>query len=870
MATEQSSSPPPAAPSPIFSGALIGILVRLGALALIDAFAIWFVSALVGQEEIILAGFITVITLGVNAVFLIDGLYPYRWFSPGLALLILVLIYPTVFTVYVAFTNYRTGNLLTRTQTEEVFDDRLYLPEEAPVYEWYAFRSTDDADTYGLWLIPVVEGAGETMFAEEGAVTLETEIDLTGYEVDEDGVPSGLPGWERLERREVFRIADSTLSTIEFGEAGNVIKFNPKNTQQAGEFQQRYTFNNDGSMFDEEWGVWYEPDDGTFMPVAGPYMDEEGNVAIAQTDRAGNTLYVAPLTRYTLDPAGTLLDTETEVLYDLNSGGEAVQGPFISRAGQIAIDGTLAEPLDQYALNDDGTLRDTDTDVVYTVEDGQYVPGAGPLTSKDDRVAINGDAAVPLEAYTFADARLTEVESGIVYEWNGDAFAPVEGPFTDADGNVLEEEDGDPVAALAQFTLNDDGTLFDVDADVLYELQDGVFTPIDAPFTDAEGALYYGATTVLPLTPYELQDDATLLNTATDVVYEAQDGVYTPISAPYQDQEGQLAFSAEIVPPMVRYELQDDGTLYDTQKRFTFELDMEGVLQPIDGPFRDADGQVLDTVALDEVRPGYYVVIGMENFKQLVTDERIRGPFVRVFTWTFAHAFFSVFLTFWLGLFLALLLNVKFTPGRAVLRTALLVPYAIPAFISVLIWRGLLNDNLGVINKVLVDILPISEGPRWRTDPMWVKLAILTIQLWLGFPYMMLITTGALQSIPGDIYEASRVDGASAYQQFRFLTLPMLLVAVGPLLIASFAFNFNNFTIVELFAEGGPPQSPDTPAGHSDILITYTYALAFGSGRGADYGFASTISIVIFVIVAVITFFNFRFTQSWEEISENV
>jgi ABC-type sugar transport system permease subunit len=193
-----------------------------------------------------------------------------------------------------------------------------------------------------------------------------------------------------------------------------------------------------------------------------------------------------------------------------------------------------------------------------------------------------------------------------------------------------------------------------------------------------------------------------------------------------------------------------------------------------------------------------------------------------------------------------------------------------PAFISVLVWRGLLNEHLGVVNKAIETIFGVENGPRWFSDPMWVKLGILLIQLWLGFPYMMLITTGALQSIPGDIYEAARVDGANAFQQFRHLTLPLLLVAVGPLLIASFAFNFNNFTLIELFAQGGPPISPDTPAGHSDILITYTYALAFGSGRGADYGFASTISIVIFLIVATITFFNFRFTRQWEEISENV
>ena len=187
-----------------------------------------------------------------------------------------------------------------------------------------------------------------------------------------------------------------------------------------------------------------------------------------------------------------------------------------------------------------------------------------------------------------------------------------------------------------------------------------------------------------------------------------------------------------------------------------------------------------------------------------------------------------------------------------------------------LVWKGLLNEQLGVINKFLTSLPFIDVGPRWTSNAGWVKVAILLIQLWLGFPYMMLITTGALQSLPGDIYEAARVDGANAFQQFRHLTLPMLLVAVGPLLIASFAFNFNNFTIVELFNKGGPPISPDQPAGHSDILITYTYELAFGSGRGADYGFASTISLVIFLMVALITFFNFRFTQSWEEISENV
>jgi ABC-type sugar transport system permease subunit len=533
------------------------IVFRLVALAAIDAFAIWFVSKLASDEEWILAGFLTMITLGINAAFLIDGLYPYRWFAPGLALLLLMLIYPTVYTIYVAFTNYRDGNLLTRSQAEEVLQKPVYLSPDSVTYSWTAFRSTEDSNAYGLWLIPDKEGAGDVIFATSGQITPASAIDLGEYELDEDSIPTGLPGYQRLSKGDVFKIMDSVLSKIQFGEPDNIIQLNPARIQQAGVFRQKYVVNSDGSLYDNETGVTYEAKQGTYTPVSGPNM--------------------------------------------------------------------------------------------------------------------------------------------------------------------------------------------------------------------------------------------------------------------------------------------------------------------VDGKVVDAEGKPLPVI-----RPGYYVVTGLSNFKRLVQNDRIRGPFVRVFIWTFAHAFFTVFLTFWFGLFMAILLNAKFTPGRGALRTLLLVPYSLPAFISVLVWKGLLNEQLGVINKSITNVLGVDNGPKWTSSPTWVKIGILLIQLWLGFPYMMLVCTGALQSIPGDIYEAARVDGANVLQQFRHLTLPLLLVAVGPLLIASFAFNFNNFTIVELFNKGGPPISPDSPAGHSDILITYTYELAFGSGRGADYGFAATISLVIFFIVAIITFFNFRFTQSWEEISENV
>jgi ABC-type sugar transport system permease subunit len=287
---------------------------------------------------------------------------------------------------------------------------------------------------------------------------------------------------------------------------------------------------------------------------------------------------------------------------------------------------------------------------------------------------------------------------------------------------------------------------------------------------------------------------------------------------------------------------------------------------------------ILDPASVDEdiaadlpaaLSPGYYVVIGLDNFERLLTNERLFAPFVRIFIWTITHAFFSVLLTFTMGLALALLMNDTHMPQRKLLRSLILIPYAIPAFISTVVWRGMFDPNLGIINEALEPLF--GSAPNWYTDGNAARFAILMIQMWLGFPYMMLICTGALQALPSDIYEAAEVDGASAFQRFRRITLPLLLVAVGPLLIASFAFNFNNFTVIELFNSGGPAiANSAVPAGHTDILITYTYAQAFGGDGGADYALASAISVFIFIIVAAITIFNFRFTKSWEAVSENV
>jgi ABC-type sugar transport system permease subunit len=261
--------------------------------------------------------------------------------------------------------------------------------------------------------------------------------------------------------------------------------------------------------------------------------------------------------------------------------------------------------------------------------------------------------------------------------------------------------------------------------------------------------------------------------------------------------------------------------------------------------------------------PGFPVSVGLNNFTKIFTNEAIRGPFVTIFMWTFIWAALSVVETFVLGLLLAITMNSPNVPLQRILRVLLIVPYALPAFITVKIWVGLLNPVLGFIGTVW--------NPGWFTDPFWAKVGILMVNLWLGYPYMFLITLGALQSIPGDIYEAAKVDGASGLRQFRRITLPLLLVSIGPLLIGSFAFNFNNFAIIDLYNEGGPPiPGSGTPAGYTDILISYTYRIAFGGGRGNDYGLAAAISIIIFLIVAAVTIFNFRYTGQLEEVSENV
>ena len=271
-----------------------------------------------------------------------------------------------------------------------------------------------------------------------------------------------------------------------------------------------------------------------------------------------------------------------------------------------------------------------------------------------------------------------------------------------------------------------------------------------------------------------------------------------------------------------------------------------------DGSFLSEDGSRL--------AQGWKVGVGFDNFTRVFTNDTIRGSFLRIVAWNFAFAIGTVVITFALGMLVAIALNNPLMRGRTIYRSLIILPYAMPGVAMYLVWREMFNKDFGLINRLLgIDL-------NWFGTTASSMFAILLIQLWLGYNYMFLVITGALQSIPSDLVEAAGVDGAKPFYAFRTITFPLLLVALAPLLITSFAFNFNNFSAIFLTSRGGP-FPPDNPsAGSTDLLITYTYRLAFG-GSGADYGFAAAVSVLIFLIVATVSIVSFRRTQALEEIN---
>lgn len=269
----------------------------------------------------------------------------------------------------------------------------------------------------------------------------------------------------------------------------------------------------------------------------------------------------------------------------------------------------------------------------------------------------------------------------------------------------------------------------------------------------------------------------------------------------------------------------------------------------------------------DAAHDGYsnlFSWVGLRNFNELLNFGKggLGLAFGEILSWTLMWSFFATFSNYFLGMFVAMLINKKGIKLKKFWRTALVMTIAIPQFVS-LLYVGKLFDSSGIVGDVLYkipfvhDFLRANNYTSLWDSPTWSKVLVIVINIWVGIPYVMLQATGILMNIPADLYESSRVDGASPWQQYVRITLPYMLFVTGPSLLTSFVGNLNNFNVIFLLTGGNPLNTEVGSAGgasigHTDLLITWLYKIALGSAQSKYYT-ASVIGILIFVVCAVLS-----------------
>ncbi|MDI6807573.1 MAG: sugar ABC transporter permease [Candidatus Eisenbacteria bacterium] len=228
--------------------------------------------------------------------------------------------------------------------------------------------------------------------------------------------------------------------------------------------------------------------------------------------------------------------------------------------------------------------------------------------------------------------------------------------------------------------------------------------------------------------------------------------------------------------------------------------------------------------------------IGLAHYKSIITEQALYKVFWKTVVWTAVNVFFHVSI----GVFLAVVMN-QALRGKSALRAFLILPWAVPQYICALTWKGMFNYQYGSVNLILQKWFGLQPIP-WFSDATWAFIAPMITNIWLGFPFMMIVALGGLQSIPKEYYEAASVDGASAFAKFREITLPLLRPILVPATILGTIWTFNNLNVIWLVTEGGKP------ADETHILVTYVYKAAFAYYR---YGYAAAFSFVIFLILLV-------------------
>jgi ABC-type sugar transport system permease subunit len=293
---------------------------------------------------------------------------------------------------------------------------------------------------------------------------------------------------------------------------------------------------------------------------------------------------------------------------------------------------------------------------------------------------------------------------------------------------------------------------------------------------------------------------------------------------------------------------------YDSTADTFTDMRSNEVYQAVRGTYTSASGKTLI--------PGFMVNIGLDNYIRFLGNPGYLKPVLGIFVWNICFSLFSVLISFAIGLLIALIFeNFKF---KRLIRALLIIPYPIPVLVSIMVWRALLNENMGLVTTTIANIF--GSSPRFFTNVGWTRFALILINVYLSYPYFYVLSSGALKSISKELFEAAAIDGANAFVVIRKIILPMLMRILAPLVIASFCFNFNNFTIIWGF-NAGLPAMADTavPMGYTDLLISFIYRLGFSSSNAADYGFSAAITVMLFIVVALMVFFQTMNTKVMKE-----
>ncbi|WP_277287312.1 ABC transporter permease subunit [Sneathia sanguinegens] len=271
---------------------------------------------------------------------------------------------------------------------------------------------------------------------------------------------------------------------------------------------------------------------------------------------------------------------------------------------------------------------------------------------------------------------------------------------------------------------------------------------------------------------------------------------------------------------------------------------------------------LLSFAGMDPKHQSKFAWVGLKNYLLLIEGKGIAGgPFWLILGWTVIWTIFSSTCAIAVGFFLALLANNDRIKGKSIFRTVYLLPWAVPAFITIMFFSIMTSPN-GQITKILEGIFGGNLAIKSSTN--LTRIALILLQTWLGSSYIFLLSTGVLQGIPADLYEAAEIDGATGWQKLSKITLPLVLFQTAPLLIGQYTFNFNNFSIIYLFNGGGPfdPSNYGNIAGSTDLLISYIYKLTI---EKQYQSIGAAITIFISLGLMVFAYIGFKNSKAFKE-----